>query len=243
MKKAGTVVLVIAALVAIAVFWAYNSLDVIVKFALEHYAPAIAGVEVKVGAVTLSPRDGRGALRGIEIGNPAGFSAPRAARLGTVSVSLDPATVRTPLVIVHEIAIDSAAITYEHGKGGTNLDAIQKNIAAYVSRASPASPDGDSSAVSRAVRHRFVFEKISLHAITVTMTTAGLKGQGVSFEIPDIELRDVGRRQGGVTPSEAANIVAGALIAKIAQKILTNVDLLRKGGIEGAVDALKGLLR
>jgi hypothetical protein len=75
------------------------------------------------------------------------------------------------------------------------------------------------------------------------MTTAGLKGQGVSFEIPDIELRDVGRRQGGVTPSEAANIVAGALIAKIAQKILTNVDLLRKGGIEGAVDALKGLLR
>jgi hypothetical protein len=75
------------------------------------------------------------------------------------------------------------------------------------------------------------------------MTTAGLRGQGVSFDLPDIELRDVGRRENGVTASEAANVVAGAVIAGIAQKVLTNIDLLRKGGVEGAMDALKGLLR
>jgi hypothetical protein len=34
-----------------------------------------------------------------------------------------------------------------------------------------------------------------------------------------------------------------AIVARIAQRVLTSIDLLRKGGAEGAVDALKGLLR
>jgi len=34
-----------------------------------------------------------------------------------------------------------------------------------------------------------------------------------------------------------------AIVAGIAQRVLSNIDLLRKGGIEGAIDALKGLIR
>jgi hypothetical protein len=80
-KKAALVLLALVALVAIGVYWAYNSLDVIVKVALEHYGPDVTGVDVKVGAVTISPRDGRGSVKGLELGNPPGFSASRAAHL------------------------------------------------------------------------------------------------------------------------------------------------------------------
>lgn len=243
MKKLAIVAAALLAIAAIGVYWAYNSLDVIVKVALEHYGPDVAGVSVTVGGVSISPHDGRGSLKGVEIGNPAGFSAPRAARLGEISIALDPATLRAPIVIVHDITIDSPVITYERGKGGTNLDAIQRNIAAYVSRSAPVSPGGDGSAPVTDARHKFVIEKLSIRGAKVTMTTAGLKGQGVSFDIPDIELTDVGKGRGGVTASEAANLVASALISRISQKVLTNVDLLRKGGVEGAMDALKGLLK
>jgi hypothetical protein len=75
------------------------------------------------------------------------------------------------------------------------------------------------------------------------MTTPSLKGQGVTFDLPDIELRDIGKRQNGVTASQAASIVANVLVARIAQRVLSNIDLLRKGGVEGALDALKGLVR
>jgi hypothetical protein len=75
------------------------------------------------------------------------------------------------------------------------------------------------------------------------MTTPSLRGQGVSFELADIELRDIGRRQNGVTASEAASVVANAIVAGIAQRVLSSIDLLRKGGIDGAIDALKGLVR
>ena len=64
MKKAFVALVVLLALVAGALFWLYESLDVVVKFALEHYGPDVAGVTVKVGHVEISPRDGRGMLRG-----------------------------------------------------------------------------------------------------------------------------------------------------------------------------------
>lgn len=243
MKKAAIVVAVLLAFVAGGVFWAYHSLDFIVKIALEHYGPDVAGVSVKVGAVKISPRDGRGSLQGVEIGNPPGFSAPRAARLGEIAVALDPATVRAPVVRVHEIVIDSPAITYERGKSGTNLDAIQKHIEGYVNRSQAASSSGDKGAPGGDARHKFVIERLSIRGAKVTMTSAGLRGQGVTFDLPDIHLRDIGKRQNGVTASEAANLVASTLISRIAQKMLTNIDLLRRGGVEGAVDALKGLLK
>jgi hypothetical protein len=241
MRKAALAVAALLVLAALGVYWAYNSLDVIVKLALEHYGPEVAGVSVEVGEVNISPRDGRGSLKGVEIGNPAGFSAPHAARLGQIALALDPGTVRAPLVVIHEIAIDAPAITYERGKGGTNLDAIQRNIAAYVGRS--ASSGGSDDARGADTRRRFVIEKLAIRGGTVTMTNPGLKGQGVSFDLPDIELRDVGKGGGGVTASEAANLVVNTLISRIALKVLTHIDLIRQGGVEGAVDALKGLVR
>ena len=88
-----------------------------------------------------------------------------------------------------------------------------------------------------------MIERLAIRGAKVTMTTPGLKGQGITFDLPDIELRDLGKRQDGLTASEVANTVVSTLISRIAQKMLTNIDLLRKGGVEGAVDALKGLFK
>lgn len=242
MRKAAWIVAVLLGVVAGAAFWAYESLDVIVKYALEHYGPQVTGVSFEVGEVRLSPRDGRGSVRRVDIGNPPGFSAPRAARLGEISVWVDPGTVRAPIVVIHELTIEAPLITYERGDHGTNLDAIRKNIANYVARAQAASGDGDRKPSGQEVKHRFVVEKLAIRGGKVTMTNPALKGQGVTFDLPSIEMRDLGRSQGGATASEIASAVADTLVSRIAQKLLTNFDLLRKGGVEGAIDALKGLV-
>jgi len=240
-KKLLVVLVLLAAVVAGAGFWAYHSLDVIVKVALEFFGPQVAGVSIKVGEASFSARDGRGSLKNVEIGNPPGFSASRAARLGEVRVALDPATVTGPVVLVHEIVIDSPVIVYERGDRGTNLDAIQKRIEGYVK--SKGASTGASAEAPQGASHRLVVERLAIRGAKVTMTNPGLKGQGVSFDLPDIELRDVGKRQNGITPSQLAHIVTAAILARIAQRVLTNIELLRKGGVEGAIDALKGLIR
>jgi uncharacterized protein involved in outer membrane biogenesis len=242
MKKAGLAVLVLLALGALAVYLVFNYVDVIVKATLEHWGPDVTGVAIHVGEVRISPRDGRGEIRALEIGNPAGFTAPRAARLGEIRVAIDPATLTSPVILVRELAVESPQITYEKGPKGTNLDAIQSHIEAYVSSASAAeSSSGGAGRV--AVKRRFIIDSLTIRGGHVLMTNPGLRGQGLNFDLPDIQLRDIGKRQGGVTASEVAALVASTLQVKIAQKLLTNLDLLRKGGVEGAVDALKGLLK
>jgi hypothetical protein len=241
MKKLFRALLVLLVVLAIAALLVWNSLDLIVKYALEHYAPQIAGVTVKVGDVEISPRDGRGRLKNIEIGNPQGFSAPRAARLGEIAVSLDPATIREPVVRIRELRFDAPLITYERGDKTTNLEIISRNIDAYVKR-SEAVGEGKTAA-GKDVRHKFIVDYLLIRGGKVVMTAPGLKGQGVSFDLPEIELRDVGRRQDGLTASEVAKVVTDAIITRIAQKVLTNIDLLRRGGVEGAIDALKGLIK
>lgn len=238
MRKLVAVTAILVAILAGAAFWAYERLDLIVKIALEHYGPDVAGVGVKVGDVEISPRDGRGRLRNLDIGNPTGFNASRAARFGDIVLEVDPATLRAQVVHVRAIGIEAPAIVYERGDKSTNLDVIARNIESYVKRAGDGEGQGQASG-----KRRYIIDRLLIRGAKVTMTTPSLRGQGVSFDLPDIELRDVGRRQGGLTASQVASLVTNAVIAKIGQRVLSNIDLLRKGGIEGAIDALKGLVR
>ena len=225
-----------------AAYLAFNYLDVAVKWALEHYGPIVAGVPVKVREVHISVRNGRGAVRSLEVGNPSGFGAGHAARFGEIRLQIDPATITADVIVVQELTVENAALTYERAGGSTNLDVIQRSIESYVKRADAAAEAGKGGK-PRESKRRFIVERLTLRGARVTMTNPALKGQGLTFDLPDITLRDVGRKQGGVTASELANIVANALTQRVAQKVLTNIDALRKGGIEGAVDALKGLFR
>lgn len=224
-------------------FLAFNYLDVALKWALEHYGPIVAGVPVKVREVQISPTNGRGAVRELEIGNPAGFAAGPAARFGEIRLLLDPSSLTSDVIVVHELTVERAAITYERANGSTNLEAIQRSIDAYVKSAGTPEAKDKHAAKAREAKRRFIVERLSLRGAKVTMTNPALRGQGITFDLPDIELRDVGKREGGLTGSELAKVVSNALTQRIAQKVLTNLDLLRKGGVEGALDALKGLFR
>lgn len=238
MKKAAIVAVFALAVIAGIAFFAYNRLDLIVKVALEYYGPDVTGVPVTVGDVEISPHNGRGRLRNLEIGNPKGFNAARAARLGDVILEVDPATLRSPIVRVQAIGVDAPTIVYERGDKTTNLDVISRNIEAYVKRAGePERKPGGGG------KRLYIIDRLLIRGAKVTMTSPSLRGQGVTFDLPDIELRDIGARQNGVTASQAASIVANALVASIAQRVISNIDLLRKGGVEGAIDALKGLVR
>jgi hypothetical protein len=240
-KKLGIVVVALAVLVVTA-YWTYHSLDLVVRVAIEHYAPEVLGVPVKAGSIDISPSSGRGLVKGLEIGNAPGFTAPQALRVGQILVTIDSATLRQPVVHIREIAVESPVVTYERADRGTNLEAIRANIRRYIganrgaSEAGPGTPGGDG-------KRRFIVDRLVMHGASVVMTNPQLHGQGIRFGIPDIELADLGKREGGLTASEIGNIVAAELEARIAQKVLSNIDLMRKGGVGGAIDALKGLLR
>lgn len=235
----GAIVLAVA---AGGLWWAWNSLDFVVKAAIEHFGPRVLGVPVAVREVRISTADGRGTIRGLEVGNPPGYGAPRALRAGTITASVDPATLAADVVVIRDILVDAPEIAYELRGGGNNLDAIRRNVERYVKEAG-GEPAGKPGAGGRAKGRRYLIGRITIREARVTMTNPLLKGGGISFKLADIDLRDIGKRSGGVTAAEASSLVAGAIVSRVAQSVLTNVDALRKGGVEGALDALRGLIR
>jgi hypothetical protein len=144
------------------------------------------------------------------------------------------------VVHVRELAVTAASIVYERGDGPANLDVIRRNIRRHLEAERTRKP-GDAK--PQAPARRYIVDRLSIRGVKVTVTHPALRGQGIAFDLPEVDLRDVGKSRGGATSGEVADEVAGVLEQKIAQKLLTRIDLLREGGVQGAIDALRGLLK
>lgn len=215
-----------------------TSLDHVVKAAIEHYGPRIAGVPVTVDSVAISARDGRGVVRGLSVGVPQGYASPRTLGVEEIVVALDPATLAKDVVVIRDILVQSPQVAYELRGGTNNLETIQRSIDAATRKAPGAAGEGTGEATG--TKRRYRIDRITLRGARVTLR-GPVKGE-IAFDLPDVEVRDLGSDGRGVTAAEAARAVNGALTARIAQKVLTNADLLRRGGLQGARDALRGLI-
>src|SRR2546421_1637073 len=176
-------------------WWLYNSRDALIRRALEHYGPQVTGVAVKVKAVKLEPLDGTGAINGLDLGNPQGFSAPRALTLGEVRLAVDPATITSPVVHIKEISLEAPAITYERGAQGDNLSAIQKHIQSQLPKSEPNAKGASKDAPQR----KFIVDHVQVRHAKVSY------GGLASAELPDVHLRELGKKKGGATAAELAD--------------------------------------
>jgi hypothetical protein len=221
----GRVVAAVAALAVVALVaagvWLYLSLDHVVKRAIEGYLPDILGAAVELDEVRLTPADGAGTLRGLRIGNPPGFRAPHAATAGTIALAVDPASVMKDVVLVRRIAVERPSITYEPGAKGSNFEVLQRNAARYVGA-------GEAKG-----GRRLIVESLTIRGARVTYAPQVGRGTAtISFDLPDIQLRNVGKDRGGVTPGELAKIVVDALAARIAE-VMARAAVRR--GLEGVL--------
>lgn len=230
MKKivAVALLLVIAA-VAGALFWLRGNLDGLVKDAIEKYGSAMVKAPVRVEAVEIKPSDGRGAIRGLSIGNPAGFHTPYALKAEEIEVAIDLATLTRDVVTLNRIAITAPDVIYEKGDAMTNVDAIEKNIAEYLG---PSKQEGGK---------KLIVLEFSMRKAKAQASAAFMKEKTVTVSLPDIELHDVGKAQGGLTPGELGQVIAAAVKQKLTGAI--SFDRLMKStarGLESAGSTIKG---
>ncbi len=236
--KVRNVVLLVAALLALgvggALWWLYASRDALIKRAIERFGPDLTGVSVKVASVKLEPLDGRGAIRGLEVGNPTGYKTPRALSLGEMRLAVDPASLASEVVHIREITLEAPSITYERGPGGDNLTAIQKHIESVLPKSEAGR--GDSKAERQAKERRFIVDRVEVRKARVSY------GGTLDVDVPDLMLRDLGRKSGGATAGQITQQVWSSVTR---QAVASAPAALR--GVEekakSAVDSLRGLLK
>ena len=228
----GFLIIVIATAVAGA-WWLYASRDALVKRAIERYGPEVTGVSVKVKAVKIEPVDGRGAITGLEIGNPKGFSAPHALTLGEVRLAVDPKTLTSDVVHVEEISFESPSITYERGSQGDNLSTIQKHIQSQLpkSRGSAEAKKEDG-----APQRKFIVDQVHVRKARVSY------GGMVNADLPDVHLRDLGKKRGGATAAEIADEIWTELSRTAIARAPAAIEGLRDKA-KDAAERLRGLVK
>jgi len=211
-----------------------SNLDAIVKKAITRVGPEMTGVSVEVDKVGISLADGRGEIGGLVIGNPRGYKGRHAFKLGSIVLALDKSSETADVVVIKELTIDAPDIVYDKGEDGSNVEAIQRNIDEY-GTTHFGGEEKDQGATGDAAAKRFIIESLQIRNGKIRLT-----GRDTVMDLPTVQLRNVGKSQGGMTGGE----IAGMVVKQMTQATVASAArALAQEGVKQAVDEAKGRRR
>jgi hypothetical protein len=241
-KKIGLAIVILLILIAGAGYYLFSNLDSLVKAAIEKYGSEATQTALSVGGVSLSLTSGSGAITGLTIANPPGYSAANAVSLGGIALQLDTGSLagNGPFV-VDNFAITQPQITYEvKGLGqGSNLQTIQDNIQSFASNGSA----GEAPAQGSAPVRKEIIRNLTITGGEVTVLAPALSGKTLVEPLPPLHLTDLGGST-GATPAQIGAQIVSAVINQAAATgatALINHQLGTKAIPPAAGSLLKGL--
>lgn len=199
---------IVILLIAGGAYYFFSNLEDIIQANVEKYGSEITQAEVTLDKVELDLTSGKGTLRGFKVGNPQGFQTPSAFQLGAVSIQIDIATITDDPVIIKEIVIDKPDVTYELSGDGNNIDALRNNVDAYMEKHGL---KGDGAKKDDGGGPKLIIENLYIRGGTVNVSATILKGKSMTVPLPDIHLKDIGKKEGGATPGEVADKIMKSL--------------------------------
>jgi hypothetical protein len=167
-------------------------LGAMVKSGVNQRAPHLTQTKVELRTANLSPLTGRGTLWGFAVGNPKGWSDRDALSIGIIHVELAPFSIFGDHIVIHEIIIDSPLFNYEKSILSSNIGDIVKNLK-DASGKKESAEEGQNGGL-----------KLEVHRLVVRngKVTVGFGPAATTMNVPEVELTDVGVKEGGITPGQ-----------------------------------------
>ena len=206
MKKLLIAGAVLLAVLGIALWLVVSNLDTIVKRVVEEVGSDTLGTKVSLNSVEISLGDARAALRGLTIANPDGFETDNAFELGAIEVTLDPESISTDVLVLDNISIDQAGLTFEQVGDRNNLQTLLNNLDSGPD--SSADTDTDSGE-----ENQLIIREFSFTGANIAMSHDRLEND-IALTLPDIRLRNIGTADSAVTPQEAARQIIEPILQK-----------------------------
>jgi hypothetical protein len=199
---------ILAVILAAGVFFLLSNIDRIVTAAIEKYGSETTSTKVDVSSVRIKLREGEGSIRNLSIGNPSGFTTPKAFTLENIIVAVDTDSITGDPVIIDKVAISAPRITYEINKSGqSNIDVLKKSVESYLNRKTePATKKTGDEAGKKMIIRSLVIERGE-----VSIKIAALPGKPLSATLPRIALSNLGGK-GGDTPGNIAAQILKPLV-------------------------------
>ena len=222
-------------------------------------APTITKTDFKLEKISVNPWTARVEVGGLLVGNPEGYSDPRAVELKQFVVDVRLFSLLTKVIHVEEVTIRDCFVSYS--VGGTNKIDNVKQILANVTGEQPgaeetpaeAAKDGAEVAKDEAAKDAAeapaeeeapsLVDQYKIIIDRVTVDGVKVKLQMVTFPSLSITLNDIGKDSGGVKPTDALGLIWDRIMksaTNIGDAASAAADAVGEGA-EKAADALKGL--
>lgn len=223
MKKALLVILVLLLIVGFVVFRVWSNLDSIVAGIIEESGSQALKTPVTVTEVNIGLAEGKAAVNGLAIANPAGFTPAPLISLDSIGVDLDLESLGDEVIVLETVSIGAAAISYEiNGDGDSNMQALLDSV------------QGEGEAQSQSVK--LIIQKLEFGGAKVQVKSQVGPIKEQEIDLPGFTLRDVGKAQGGATPEEIATEIS----ERIAKDV---ISAAARAGVESLIDSQKDKLK
>ena len=216
----------IVVLLIVVVVVGLSKLGPLVKMAVNTYGPKITGTELRVDDVGISIFSAEAKLKKFFLGNPTGFKSPSAMKVGSVYVDVDESSITKDTIIINKVEVVGPEITYEK-RGKTDnfksiLNNVQKNVPKGESAKKEPSKEGPGK---KLIINDFILKNGKVN-LEVAMAGGVLGDQEIKADLPDIHLKDIGKKKGGASAAEVAEEIFAALYgSNLIFSALTNVSL------------------
>jgi len=223
----------IVAIIIVVVVVGLSKLGPLVKMAVNTYGPKITGTELRVDDVGISIFSAEAKLKAFFLGNPAGFKSPSAIKVGSVYVDVDEGSLTQDTIVINRVEVVAPEITYEKRGKTDKFQSILSNVQKNVPKGEPTGKEpAKEGPGKKLVINDFILNKGKVN-LAVVMPGGVLGDQEITADLPDIHLKDIGKKKGGASAAEVAREIFAALYGKItAPNVLGALDsqLKKLGG-------------
>jgi hypothetical protein len=206
-------------LLAVAGIYFFMHMDVMAKSAIEKYGSLMLGSRLSIASVNISTQSGEGSMKDLVIANPSGFSGTDAFKMSDTKIAVDTHSLRTDVVVIKEVVMDSPDIIYEVTEHGNNYAIMRKNVNDYMSR-------GDETADGIIASKQVIIKDFYLRNGKVVVTAPSIPGKTFEVSLPTIHLSDLGKNQGkGNLPhimQQITSVITNSVVSAVGNVTLDN---------------------
>ncbi len=234
---------VLIIILIIAVFAIILNLGKIVKTGINTVVPQVTKCEAHVDDVNFNVFGGKFEIKNLVIKNPEGYKTDQAFSLGHIFVNVKMGSLMSDVIEIDQVLIDAPEITYEVGLGNSNLNTILENV-----NSSLPSSEGEEKKEEKEEKKEGG-KKVVVNLVKVTNGKIGVSakiagGMEAPIVLPDIEIKDLGKKEGGISMVQAAAITLKTTLLSIFDVLKSSGKLLLDGAKaigEGIVDGVKSI--
>jgi hypothetical protein len=227
MKKLLIILAILAGLGLVGVAVMSFFLGNVVAAGVNRFGPNITQTKVTLASATISPLTGSGALHGLVVGNPKGWSNASLCSLGKIHLSVKPFSIFGDHIVIEEIDVEEPEFNYETKVVASNVADLLKNIEQVT---------GGSDAAKATAKNgqpiKFEVKKFRLHNGWVRL---GVGPAAMKLPMPPLALDNLGTSKGGITSDQLAYAIMRSVTPNV---IAATTEAIGKlSGTAGAATA------